>query len=104
MSAKFKPLDGQVIVVTGAVSGLGREAARLAAQAGAAVVLAAADEAKVRALCAEIGEAGGRCHPVLTLGNTCRRVAGPVPNGRLRVQLVPMRTGSWRSAEILWLS
>jgi NAD(P)-dependent dehydrogenase (short-subunit alcohol dehydrogenase family) len=64
MSAKFKPLEGQVIVVTGAVSGLGVEAAKLAAKAGAAVVLAAQDEAAVRELCAEITQAGGRCHPV----------------------------------------
>ena len=41
MSARFKPLAGQVIVVTGAGSGLGLETARLAAEAGAAVVLAA---------------------------------------------------------------
>jgi NAD(P)-dependent dehydrogenase (short-subunit alcohol dehydrogenase family) len=53
-----------VIVVTGAGSGLGLETAKLAAQAGAAVVLAAGDEAIVRAACEEIGKAGGRCHPV----------------------------------------
>jgi NAD(P)-dependent dehydrogenase (short-subunit alcohol dehydrogenase family) len=64
MSARFKPLAGQVIVVTGAGSGLGFETARLAAEAGAAVVLAAGDEATVRAACEEITKAGGRCHPV----------------------------------------
>jgi NAD(P)-dependent dehydrogenase (short-subunit alcohol dehydrogenase family) len=53
-----------VIVITGAGSGLGLETARLAAEAGAAVVLAAGDEATVRAACEEIGKAGGRCHPV----------------------------------------
>jgi NAD(P)-dependent dehydrogenase (short-subunit alcohol dehydrogenase family) len=61
MHARFKPLEGQVIVVTGAGSGLGLEVAKLAAKAGAAVVLSAGDEATVRTACAEIG---GRCHPV----------------------------------------
>jgi NAD(P)-dependent dehydrogenase (short-subunit alcohol dehydrogenase family) len=64
MSARFKPLEGQVIVVTGAGSGLGRAIAGLAAKAGAAVVLAAGDEASVRAACEEITKDGGRCHPV----------------------------------------
>jgi NAD(P)-dependent dehydrogenase (short-subunit alcohol dehydrogenase family) len=78
MSAKFKPLAGQVIVVSGAVSGLGLETARLAAKAGAAVVLVAADEQAVRRVCEDIGKAGGRCHPVAgDLGSAegCDRVA-----------------------------
>ncbi|HLZ75658.1 SDR family NAD(P)-dependent oxidoreductase [Phenylobacterium sp.] len=75
MSARFKPLEGQVIVVTGAGSGLGLQIARLAAKAGAAVVLTAGDEATVRAACAEIG---GRCHPVAAdpaSADGCDRVA-----------------------------
>ncbi len=75
MSARFKPLEGQVIVVTGAGSGLGLTIARLAAKAGAAVVLSAGDEATVRTACAEIG---GRCHPVaadLSTADGCDRVA-----------------------------
>lgn len=64
MRGKFKPLAGQVIVVTGATSGLGLEAVRLAAKAGAAVVLADRDEQAVRTACEEIARAGGRCHPV----------------------------------------
>jgi NAD(P)-dependent dehydrogenase (short-subunit alcohol dehydrogenase family) len=78
MSAKFKPLAGQVIVVTGAGSGLGLEVARLAARAGAAVVLAGGDEGSVRAACEEIGKAGGRCHPVAadtSRADGCDRVA-----------------------------
>ena len=78
MSARFKPLSGQVIVVTGAGAGLGLEIAKLAAKAGAAVVLSAGDEASVRAACAEIGQAGGRCHPVAAdpaSADGCDRVA-----------------------------
>src|SRR5258706_11427603 len=78
MHAKFKPLAGQVIVVTGAGSGIGLEAAGLAAKAGAAVVLAAADEPAVRRACEEIGKAGGRCHPVAGDPGTaegCDRIA-----------------------------
>ncbi|HEX3365639.1 SDR family NAD(P)-dependent oxidoreductase [Phenylobacterium sp.] len=78
MASKFKPLAGQVIVVTGAASGVGLEAAKLAAKAGAAVVLAGREEHSLRAVCEEIGRAGGRCHPVA--GDTatsegCDRVA-----------------------------
>lgn len=78
MNARFKPLAGQVIVVTGAGSGLGLEVARLAAKAGAAVVLSAGDEASVRAACEDIGKAGGRCHPVAadpSSADGCDRVA-----------------------------
>ena len=78
MRAKFKPLAGQVIVVTGAGSGLGLEVARAAAKAGAAVVLAARDEAAVRGASEAIGKAGGRAHPVagdLASAQGCDRIA-----------------------------
>ncbi len=78
MRARFKPLEGQVIVVTGAGSGLGLEVARLAARAGAAVVLSAGDEQAVRAVCEELTKAGGRCHPVAADAESadgCDRVA-----------------------------
>lgn len=78
MQGRFKPLAGQVVVVTGAGSGIGLEAARLAARAGAAVVLAGADEQAVRKSCEEISKAGGRCHPVAGDPGTaegCDRVA-----------------------------
>jgi NAD(P)-dependent dehydrogenase (short-subunit alcohol dehydrogenase family) len=78
MHGKFKHLGDQVIVIGGATSGLGLEIAKLAAKAGAAVVLASPDEAAVRAACLETGKDGGRCHPVA--GDTataegCERVA-----------------------------
>jgi NAD(P)-dependent dehydrogenase (short-subunit alcohol dehydrogenase family) len=78
MRARFKPLAGQVIVVSGAGSGLGLEVARLAARAGASVVLSAGDGQAVRAACEELTKAGGRCHPVAADPGTtdgCDRVA-----------------------------
>ncbi|HEY3696264.1 SDR family NAD(P)-dependent oxidoreductase [Phenylobacterium sp.] len=64
MPAKLKPLSRQVLVVTGALSGVGLETARQAVKAGAAVVLTARDEAGLRRLAAELGAGGGRVHPV----------------------------------------
>ncbi|MDP1601421.1 SDR family oxidoreductase [Phenylobacterium sp.] len=64
MAVKLKPLAEQVIVITGASSGIGLATARKAAQAGAAVVLASRNEEVLRAVCKEINDAGGRAHPV----------------------------------------
>jgi NAD(P)-dependent dehydrogenase (short-subunit alcohol dehydrogenase family) len=78
MRVKFKPLAGQVIVVTGASSGLGLEVAWLATKAGASVVLSAGDEQAVRAVCETLSHAGARCHPVAADPGTaegCERVA-----------------------------
>jgi 3-oxoacyl-[acyl-carrier protein] reductase len=52
-------LEGKVAVVTGAGSGLGREAARLFSVAGARVVLADIDAAGLEATAAAVKEAGG---------------------------------------------
>ena len=52
-------LDGRVAVITGGASGLGQEAARLFATAGARVVLADIDPAGLEATAAKVCEAGG---------------------------------------------
>jgi short-subunit dehydrogenase len=54
------PLSEQVLVITGASSGIGRATARLAAQAGARVVLAARNEHDLASAVREIQHAGGR--------------------------------------------
>ncbi|WP_102108877.1 SDR family NAD(P)-dependent oxidoreductase [Oceaniglobus roseus] len=49
-------LDGRVVLVTGAASGIGAEAARLCAESGARLVLVDRDPAGLAVLAAELGE------------------------------------------------
>ena len=57
---KLKNLSVQVVVITGATSGIGLMTARMAARNGASLVLVARNEAALRTLCDEINENGGR--------------------------------------------
>jgi NAD(P)-dependent dehydrogenase (short-subunit alcohol dehydrogenase family) len=59
-------LEGRVAIITGASRGIGAAAARAFAQAGAAVALAARDEAALTALAGEIEQSGGRALAVPT--------------------------------------
>lgn len=59
MTSAPKPLSEQVIVITGASSGIGLVTARRAAAAGARVLLVARDGARLRDLVGEITAAGG---------------------------------------------
>jgi NADP-dependent 3-hydroxy acid dehydrogenase YdfG len=63
---KLRPLSEQVMVITGASSGIGLVAARQAAARGVAVVLAARNTEALEALAAEITDAGGRALAVTT--------------------------------------
>jgi short-subunit dehydrogenase len=60
MKITLKPLDQQVMVITGASSGIGLVTARLAAKAGARLVLAARNEAALQQLAQEIRRQGGQ--------------------------------------------
>jgi short-subunit dehydrogenase len=58
-----RPFPDQVVVVTGASSGVGRETALLLAERGATVVLAARNEEALRTLEAEVTRLGGTALP-----------------------------------------
>lgn len=59
MAISLKPLRNQVIVITGASSGIGLVTARMAAKQGAKLVLAARNEDALRQLVDEIRNKGG---------------------------------------------
>jgi short-subunit dehydrogenase len=65
MSPSLRPLAEQVVVVTGASSGIGLVTARLAAARGARVVLVARDAADLEAAVTEIRVAGGQAAAVV---------------------------------------
>src|SRR5687767_928479 len=60
MSPPLKNLADQVIVITGASSGIGLTTARMAARKGARLVLAARNEAALASLAHEVHDAGGQ--------------------------------------------
>ena len=64
MSLTQKPLKDQVIVITGASSGIGLTTAEIAADRGAAVVLAARSESDLADVVARIRRKGGRATAV----------------------------------------
>ncbi|MCJ2107028.1 SDR family oxidoreductase [Methylobacterium sp. E-041] len=65
MKPNLKPLSDQVMVITGASSGIGLATARMAAERGAKVVLAARSEGALHQLAEEIRGKGGRAHVVV---------------------------------------
>ncbi|SDA21308.1 Short-chain dehydrogenase [Methylobacterium sp. UNC378MF] len=66
MQIRHKPLREQVIVITGASSGIGLATARAAARRGARVVLAARNGAVLNDIVRDIQEQGGEARAVVT--------------------------------------
>lgn len=66
MPPKLKPISEQIIVITGATSGHGLVTARMAAEAGATVMLAARDEAELQRIVADIRSKGGKADYLAT--------------------------------------
>lgn len=64
MKPRLKKIADQVIVITGASSGIGLATAREAARRGAAVVLAARNEDALRQICEELRAQGARAEYV----------------------------------------
>jgi NADP-dependent 3-hydroxy acid dehydrogenase YdfG len=60
MGVALKPIEEQVIVITGASSGIGRAAAEMAAERGARLVLAARNEDALREVAGECTRRGGQ--------------------------------------------
>ena len=64
MTITLKPLSDQILVITGASSGIGRVTARSAARRGARLVLTARDEAALAALVEAIAAEGGEARHI----------------------------------------
>jgi len=70
MAVKLKPIESQVMVITGATSGIGLCTARMAAKRGARLVLAARSENALAKLCHELSMAGTQSYYVVAdVGN-----------------------------------
>ena len=64
MSVKLLRLQDQVIVITGASSGIGLVTAKMAAKRGARLILNARNEEALRMVCEEIKSSGGEAYPI----------------------------------------
>jgi NADP-dependent 3-hydroxy acid dehydrogenase YdfG len=67
-------IQGKVVVITGASSGLGEAAARLLSAEGATVVLGARRVERIQALAEELGRSGGKALAVATDVTRCEQV------------------------------
>jgi NAD(P)-dependent dehydrogenase (short-subunit alcohol dehydrogenase family) len=70
-------LENKVALITGAGSGIGKEAALLCAQEGARVVVADLDQASAESVTREIEQGGGKAHPIkadVSLAKDCQTI------------------------------
>jgi len=103
MNPTLKPLPEQTIVLTGATSGIGLVTARMAAEAGARLVLAARNEEALETLSNELQSAGAEvAYVVADVGKEedVRPVGGPTgvaEAGRPREERADVRLGGLRT-------
>jgi NAD(P)-dependent dehydrogenase (short-subunit alcohol dehydrogenase family) len=71
-------IEGKIVVITGASSGLGEATARLLAAQGASVVLGARRQDRIQALANELNGRGGKAIAMTTDVTDCARVKGLV--------------------------
>lgn len=95
-SALHKRVDGKVVLITGASSGIGELAARKLAAAGATVLMTARSRDKLDALAQEIRAAGGQAGVYagnLALMEDCDRICAEVMRDHGRVDILVNNAG-----------
>ena len=76
MALKLKKLNEQVMVITGASSGIGLVTARMAAERGTRLVLASRSEEALQQLTEEISRKGGQAMPSAPMSATKKTCVG----------------------------
>lgn len=81
-------MKGETVLITGGSSGIGLAAARLSVEAGARVILAARDPARLATAVAEVGGASRAISADITSREECARLAGEVGRVEGRVDVL----------------
>ena len=96
-------IEGKVVVITGASSGLGEATARMLAAQGAAVVLGARRVDRIEALAAEVQAAGGRALAVqtdVTRSEQVQRLVEAAVEGFGRIDVIVNNAGLMPSSPL----
>ena len=97
MSVKLKPLREQVVLITGASSGIGRQSAVRFGQAGAKVILVSRNAEALQGVVSEIERAGGEAIAAAAdVADFDQLSAAARQGGGLRCAGLPNGPASWR--------
>jgi 3-oxoacyl-[acyl-carrier protein] reductase len=95
----FTSMEGRAVIVTGGSRGIGKGIARVFLRSGADVLLAARDEAALRATAADLGPAGpGRVETVVAdvaVVDDCRRIAATAVERFGRIDVLCANAGAF---------